>query len=74
VVPQDVRNVVTFTALGEHRTQKTVTEYSYASHQILELSKAGLEQVLDTLATSLEHPQFAISLRQANGVIHEAAA
>ena len=32
----------------------TVTEYGYASDQILELSKAGLEQVLDKLATSLQ--------------------
>jgi hypothetical protein len=32
----------------------TVTDYGYTSDQILELSKAGLEQVLDTLATSLQ--------------------
>jgi uncharacterized protein YndB with AHSA1/START domain len=53
-IPQDVRNVVTFRALGEHRTEMTVTEYGYASDQILELSKAGLEQVLDKMANSLE--------------------
>jgi hypothetical protein len=28
-IPQDVRNVVTFKALGEHRTELTVTEYGY---------------------------------------------
>jgi hypothetical protein len=54
--PQDVCNLVTFHALGEHRTELTVTEYGYVSDQILELSKAGLEQVLDKLATSLQQP------------------
>jgi uncharacterized protein YndB with AHSA1/START domain len=53
-IPQDVRNLVTFTALDEHRTKMTVTEYGYGSDQILELSKAGLEQVLDKLAASLQ--------------------
>ena len=53
-IPQDLRNLVTFKALGEHRTELTVTEYGYTSDQILELSKAGLEQVLDKLATSLQ--------------------
>jgi hypothetical protein len=46
-IPQEVRHLVTFNALGEHRTELTVTEYGYVSDQILELSKAGLEQVLD---------------------------
>jgi uncharacterized protein YndB with AHSA1/START domain len=58
-LPQDVRNLVTFNALGEHRTELTVTEYGYVSDQILELSKAGLEQVLDKLATSLQQPRDA---------------
>jgi uncharacterized protein YndB with AHSA1/START domain len=53
-LPQDVRNVVTFEALGEHRTEMTVTEYGYSSDHTLELSKAGLEQVLDKLANSLQ--------------------
>jgi hypothetical protein len=42
-----VRHLGTFHALGEHRTELTVTEYGYPSDQLLELSKAGLEQVLD---------------------------
>ena len=53
-IPQDVHHLVTFTALDEHRTKLTVTEYGYGSDQILELSKAGLEQVLDKLTTSLQ--------------------
>jgi uncharacterized protein YndB with AHSA1/START domain len=55
-IPRDVRHLVTFHALGEHRTELTVTEYGYVSDQILELSKAGLEQALDKLATSLQEP------------------
>lgn len=55
-IPQDVHHLVTFNALGEHRTELTVTEYGYASDKILELSKAGLEQVLDKLSASLQEP------------------
>jgi uncharacterized protein YndB with AHSA1/START domain len=58
-LPQDVRHLVTFHALGEHRTELTVTESGYVSDQILELSKAGLEQVLDKMATSLQQPRNA---------------
>jgi hypothetical protein len=43
--------------LGEYRTELTVTEYGSVSDQLLELSKAGLEQVLDKLATSLQQPR-----------------
>jgi uncharacterized protein YndB with AHSA1/START domain len=52
-LPQDVRNVVTFRALGDNQTEMTVTEYGYPSEQMLELSKAGLEQVLDKMADTL---------------------
>jgi len=55
-LPRDVRHLVTFHVLGEDRTELTVTEDGYTSNQILELSKAGLEQVLDKLATSLQQP------------------
>jgi uncharacterized protein YndB with AHSA1/START domain len=50
-IPEDVRNVVTFKAVGDDRTELTVTEYDYTSIQMLELSKAGLEQVLDKMAS-----------------------
>ena len=56
-LPQDLRHLVTFNALGEHGTELTVTESGYVSDQILELSKAGLEQALDKLATSLQQPR-----------------
>ena len=39
----------------------TVTEYGYTSDQILELSKAGLEQVLDTLAATSNDPVMRVA-------------
>lgn len=53
-VPQDVRNVVAFKAVGDNRTEMTVTEYGYTSDQAHDLSKAGLEQCLDKMAESLK--------------------
>ncbi len=49
-MPRDVRHVITFKAKGPNQTEMTVTEYGYASDQHYELSKAGLEQVLDKMA------------------------
>jgi uncharacterized protein YndB with AHSA1/START domain len=51
--PQEVRNVVTFKSVGDHRTEMTVTEYDWTVGQIRELSKAGLEQCLDKMAEAL---------------------
>jgi uncharacterized protein YndB with AHSA1/START domain len=49
-MPRDVRHVVTFKAVGDKKTEMTVTEYGYTSDQMLEMSKAGLEQCLDKMA------------------------
>lgn len=51
-VPQDVRHVVTFTGVGDSKTEMTVTEFGYTSDQIFDISKAGLEQCLDKMAAS----------------------
>jgi uncharacterized protein YndB with AHSA1/START domain len=51
--PRDVRNVVTFKAVGDNKTEMTVTEYGYTSDQMFDLSRAGLEQCLDKMAASL---------------------
>ena len=51
-VPEDVRHVVTFTAIDEATTEMTVTEHGYGSEQILEVSRTGLEQCLDKMAAS----------------------
>lgn len=53
-MPRDVRHVITFKALGENKTEMTITEYGYTSDQMFELSKAGLEQCLDKLAASFD--------------------
>ena len=49
-LPQDVRNVVTFEAVGDNKTEMTVTEYDWTVGQMMEMSKAGLQQCLDKMA------------------------
>jgi uncharacterized protein YndB with AHSA1/START domain len=49
-MPREVRNMVTFKSLGDGKTEITVTEYDWASDQLFDLSKAGLEQCLDKMA------------------------
>jgi hypothetical protein len=39
-----------FEARGDGRTQMTVTKYGYTSDQIVDISKAGMEQCLDKMA------------------------
>jgi uncharacterized protein YndB with AHSA1/START domain len=53
-IPDDVRNVVTFKALGSNQTEMTVTEYGYPTAQVAELSKSGLDQCLDKMAESFK--------------------
>jgi uncharacterized protein YndB with AHSA1/START domain len=49
-IPNSVPHVVVFKPLGPHRTELTQTEYGYTTEQARDMSKAGLEQVLDKLA------------------------
>ena len=56
-IPQDVRHVVTFKAVGNNKTEMTVTEYGYTSDQARDLSKAGLEQCLEKMATIFAQAQ-----------------
>jgi uncharacterized protein YndB with AHSA1/START domain len=51
-IPQDVRHVITFKAVGDNKTEMTITEFGYTSDEIYDLSKAGLEQCLDKMAAS----------------------
>jgi len=53
-MPRDVRHVVTFVPVGDGTTEMTVTEYGYTNDQLFDLSKAGLEQCLDKMATSFD--------------------
>lgn len=50
-MPRDVRHLITFKDLGNGKTEMTVTEFGYESDQHYELSKAGLEQCLDKMAS-----------------------
>ena len=52
-VPHDVPHVIIFKAAGDTRTKMTVTEHGYTTEQARDLSKAGMEQCLDKMATSL---------------------
>jgi uncharacterized protein YndB with AHSA1/START domain len=51
-IPQDVPHVITFKPLDGGRTEMTVNEFGYTSKQAHDLSRAGLEQVLDKMAAS----------------------
>lgn len=53
-IPRDVPHVITFKALGDKKTEMTVTEYGYTTDQAVETSKAGLEQCLDKMTESLK--------------------
>jgi uncharacterized protein YndB with AHSA1/START domain len=52
-IPQAVRHVVTFKALGDNQTEMTITEFGYTSALAQELSKAGMEGSLDKMEQSL---------------------
>ena len=53
-IPINVPHVITFKALGDKKTEMTVTESGYTTDQAVETSKAGLEQCLDKMAESLK--------------------
>jgi uncharacterized protein YndB with AHSA1/START domain len=52
-IPNEVRHLIAFKDLGGGRAEMTVNEYGYASEETVEISRAGLEQVLDKLAASI---------------------
>jgi uncharacterized protein YndB with AHSA1/START domain len=49
-IPRDAPHVVTFTALDDGRTEITVQESGYASPELAEFSRGGIEQCLDKMA------------------------
>jgi uncharacterized protein YndB with AHSA1/START domain len=51
--PQDMRNTVTFKALGDHKTELTVTEHDWPVGHMMEMSKLGMEQCLDKMEEAL---------------------
>ena len=52
-IPKEVPHVLTFASRPDGRTDFTVTEYGYTSPDVVELSRAGMDQCLDKLAALL---------------------
>ena len=52
-MPPEVRNAVTFKAVGDNQTEVTVTEYDWPVGPMMEMSKMGMEQCLDKMAASV---------------------
>jgi hypothetical protein len=51
-MPEEVRNVVTLKAVGDAKTEITVTEFDWPVGEMMEMSKMGMEQCLDKMAAS----------------------
>jgi uncharacterized protein YndB with AHSA1/START domain len=51
-IPKEVPHLILFKSLGTNKTEITVTEFGYASEEAANMSKSGLEQCLDKMATS----------------------
>ena len=52
-MPKEVRHEVTFKELSQDKAEVTVTEYGWTVGPMMEMSKMGLEQCLDKMATLL---------------------
>jgi uncharacterized protein YndB with AHSA1/START domain len=52
-IPHDVPHVVSFSAIDSHTTELTVHEYGYPNPETVEISRAGMEQCLDKMASSV---------------------
>lgn len=50
-IPRDVPHVITFKAVADDTTELTVTEYGYTVDWIVEVSRAGMNECLDKMAT-----------------------
>lgn len=56
-IPAQVPHVVTFRALDAGRTEVTVRESGYASPEIVEVSRSGMTDCLDKMASIVERPR-----------------
>ena len=52
-IPEEVRHVVTLSPIDSATTRLTVREYGYPNSEIVEISRAGMEQVLDKMAATV---------------------
>lgn len=55
-VPRAVRHVVRFEPSGDKRTRVTVQEFGYGTAEARDISKVGMEQCLDKMATMFHSP------------------
>jgi uncharacterized protein YndB with AHSA1/START domain len=55
-IPREVLHVVTFSAIDGARAKLTVHEHGYPDAEIVEISRAGMEQCLDKMAISVARP------------------
>lgn len=53
-LPEEVPHVVTIKDLGDGQTELTISEFGYATEEMVQMSKAGLEQTLDKMAGIFE--------------------
>jgi uncharacterized protein YndB with AHSA1/START domain len=53
-IPQEVRHVITFKPVAGDKTELTVTEFGYTEDWVVELSRSGMNEVLDKMAAVLE--------------------
>jgi len=51
-IPPEVRHLITFDVVSDNETELTVTEFGYISDEILELSRAGMNECLDKMAAT----------------------
>ncbi len=51
--PQDQRQLIAFKALDNGKTELTVTEFGWTVGQMMEMSRMGMEQCLNKMATVL---------------------
>jgi uncharacterized protein YndB with AHSA1/START domain len=56
-IPAQVPHVVTFRALEADRTEVTVRESGYGSPEIVEVSRSGMAECLDKMASLVERPR-----------------
>lgn len=52
-IPDEVRHVVSLSTIDDTTTELTVREYGYPSAEVAEISRAGMEQCLDKMATGI---------------------
>ena len=52
-IPEEVLHVVTFSAIDDTGTELTIRELGYPNAEIVEVSRTGMEQCLDKMATSV---------------------